>query len=212
MENEDVIRRKMENTRESLTDKLELLEDKLLNSVHQATSAVNETVASVKETMSESVETVKEAVDIPAHVDRHPWLALGGSVLCGYLLGTMFGRERAPRQAAQRAVPLAISNGYREQATQQPPPAKPGWLDALDPEIRHLKGLAVGAALGTIREMLSKEVPPHMAEQLREIIDGVTKKLGGDPVPSSDWAAKPDSASGETEPQSNKFEAAKPRW
>jgi ElaB/YqjD/DUF883 family membrane-anchored ribosome-binding protein len=98
MENEELIRQKMEHTRESLTDKLETLEDKLLSSVHQATSAVTETVASVKETVSESVESVKDAVDIPAHVDRHPWLALGGSVLCGYMLGNMFGGAKESRQ------------------------------------------------------------------------------------------------------------------
>ena len=100
MENEELIRQKMEHTRESLTDKLETLEDKLLSSVHQATSAVTETVASVKETVNDSVESVKDAVDIPAHVDRHPWLAFGGSLLCGYMLGSMFGGARSPRQAA----------------------------------------------------------------------------------------------------------------
>ena len=48
MENEEVIRRQMEHTRESLTDKLETLEDKLLHSVQQATSAVTETVAKIR--------------------------------------------------------------------------------------------------------------------------------------------------------------------
>jgi ElaB/YqjD/DUF883 family membrane-anchored ribosome-binding protein len=217
MENEEVMRRNMEHTRESLTDKLETLENKLLSSVHQATSAVNQTVASVKETMSEGVESVKDAVDIPAHVDRHPWLALGGSVLCGYMLGSMFGGGRAPRQAAA-PLPLrpASSNGSREQATHEPAPAAPpkaGWLDALEPEIRHLKGLALGATLGTLREMLSKEVPPHMAEQLRDIIDAVTKKLGGEPVPSSDWAAlKAATPPPGAERECGEIDTNKPRW
>jgi hypothetical protein len=219
MENEEVIRRKMEHTRESLTDKLETLENKLLSSVHQATSAVNETVASVKETMSDGVESVKDAVDIPAHVDRHPWLAFGGSVLCGYMLGSMFGGARSPRQAAaplQLPLPPASRNGSREQATHEPAtaaPPKAGWLDALEPEIRHLKGLALGATLGTLREMLSKEVPPHMAEQLREIVDAVTKKLGGEPIPSSDWAAlKPATPLPDAEHEAGEFGTNKPRW
>lgn len=199
MENEEVIRRQMDRTRESLTDKLETLEDKFLSSVNQATSAVNETVASVKETMSEGMESVKDVVDVPAHVDRHPWLMLGGSVFCGYMLGSMFGGVTQPSQPAVASPPPpspAGSNGKNEQATQKPATPATSWLDGLEPQIHHLKSLALGTTLGTIREMLTAEVPPHMAGHLREIIDGVTKKLGGEPIPSSDWAKPATSSSG----------------
>ena len=190
MENEELIRHQMENTRESLTDKLETLENKLLGSVQQATSAVNETVASVKETMNEGMESVKDAVDIPAHVDRHPWLALGGAVLGGFMLGNLLSRTLEPRQYRAAALPAPPTNGSgRQQATPETAIAGASWLSALEPEMQHLKGLALGAALGTLREMLTEEVPPHMADQLRDIIDGVTKKLGGDPLPGSDWDA-----------------------
>ena len=47
----------------------------------------------------------------------------------------------------------------------------------------------MGVTLGTVREMLTAEVPAHMAAHLRDIIDGVTKKAGGEPLPSSDWDA-----------------------
>lgn len=188
MENEELIRQKMEHTRESLTDKLETLEDKLLSSVHHATSAVNETVATVKETVSEGVESVKGAVDIQAHVDRHPWLALGGSGLCGFMLGSMLGGAKEARQ--RPAVPLPPLPPSDVGRSQSDASAGTSWLDRLEPEIRHLKGLALGVTLGMVREMLSGQAPPHMAGHVREIIDGVTKKLGGEPVPSSDLALK----------------------
>jgi len=61
-----------------------------------------------------------------------------------------------------------------------------GLFKAVEPEIQHLKGLALGVALGAVREMVARQVPPHLADQLREIIDNVTKKVGGDPVGPSD--------------------------
>ena len=214
MENEEIIRQKMEHTRESLTDKLEILENKLLSSVEQATSAVNETVASVKETVNESVESVKEAIDIPAHVDRHPWVSLGGAVLCAFVLGNLFRREREPPRRRIPPLPPVPPNGNgRQEPVQQPPQARGSWMNVVEPEIHHLKRLALGAALGTVREMLTAEVPPHMAGQLREIIDAATKKLGGDPIPSSDWdAIKRANPSSGTARQGGDLDAGPPCW
>lgn len=189
MENEELIRRKMERTREALTEKLETLEQKVASSV----SAVTETVSDVKEKVYEGVESVKDAVDVKAHVDRHPWLMLGGSILCGYVIGDLLtgAMEKTSRtNFTLTPTPKEIqSNGRHQSDRQEAPPATANWLAPFNAEIRHLKGLAVGAALGTVREMLTAEVPPHMAGQLRDIIDAVTKKAGGEPLPSSDWEA-----------------------
>lgn len=108
MENEEVIRQQMEETRTSLTDKLETLENKVAGTVEEATCAVSETVAvikdtvqdtvatvkdsvhdtvsSVKETMHDGVETVKDWFDLSAHFQEHPCLMFGGSVALGFLL------------------------------------------------------------------------------------------------------------------------------
>jgi hypothetical protein len=179
----------MERTRESLTDKLETLEQKLVDSVQEATTAVADTVTSVKETMNEGVESVKDAVDVKAHVDRHPWLMLGGSIFAGYVLSNLLagGKKSVPAQPESQAMHFPANGRH---STEKPAAAATGsWLGPVAPELEHLKGLALGVALGTVREMLTKEVPPHMAEQLRSIIDGITQKMGGEPVPSSDFAA-----------------------
>src|SRR5438105_8802525 len=111
MENEDVIRDQMEDTRTSLTEKLETLEKKVASTVESATSNVAETVEAVKETVQETVSTVKDTVqdtvctvkstvregvgavkdafDICGHVERHPWVMLGGSIAVGYVLGRL---------------------------------------------------------------------------------------------------------------------------
>jgi ElaB/YqjD/DUF883 family membrane-anchored ribosome-binding protein len=209
MENEEVIRRQMEQTRESLHEKLETLEQKVTNSV----TAVTDTVASVKEKMHEGVESVKDAVDVPAHVERHPWLMLGGSVLCGYVLGNLLSRDRNRAPASQPAEPRMIyGNGRQQPPRQEAAGPSKSWLSAFEPEIRHLKGVALGATLGTFRELLIEQAPPHMADKLREIIDAVTKKAGGEPIPSSDWAATKPATPPNTEPECNEVNAQNPRW
>jgi len=204
----------MEETRESLTEKLETLEDRLLNSVHDASSAVRDAMDTVKETMHEGAETVKEAVDVPGHVRRQPWLMFGGAVLAGYLVGSWLGRDsegRRPREPTPTPAPApkrqATGNGHHNKPTPKPEPAakSPSLLDAVEPEIRHLKGLALGVTLGTVREMIAKQVPPHLADELRGIIDGVTRKVGGEPIPPGDVPF--------TEPsESSSFCAEQPRW
>src|SRR5262245_65948816 len=57
-ESPELIEREMEETRESLTEKVALLEDKVVGQIHAATDTVHGTVESVQDT----VQTVKAAV------------------------------------------------------------------------------------------------------------------------------------------------------
>jgi len=228
---EEEIRQDMEKTRESLTDKLETLENKLIGSVQEASSAVRETVSSVKETMHESVESVKSAVDVPAHVDHHPWVMFGGAVLGGMILGSLINRVKAPAVVPMYYPPppptpiarqTTAGNGHlkssvKQELTSAPvpmptsAPAKPSMLSAVEPEINQLKGLALGMAMGAVRELLSEQVPPQLADQVRNIIDGVTKKIGGEPLSSDELPfTKPASAYAET--HAGQFHIDKPRW
>src|SRR5687768_15493213 len=114
MENEDVIREKMEGTRSSLTEKLETLEKQVVNTVQDATSSVTETVEAVKDTVNtvretvqdtvqDTVNTVKGFFDIPGHVNRHPWAAVGGSVAVGFILGRIFAPPRVEIRRMEEA-------------------------------------------------------------------------------------------------------------
>lgn len=222
MENEELIRLKMEHTRESLTSKLESLEDKVTSSMEKATTAVTDTVASVKETMHEGVESVKSAVDVPAHVDKHPWLMMGGAVLGGFMLGSLL--FRSDRQSASRheekpiappRTPRMHGNGHHAAADNkpaEPAAAESGLLSMMGPEIDKLKALAIGVALGTMREAVISEAPPHLAEQIGGIIDAITEKIGGNPVPSADLPfAKSEAPAGNRGPAPSSFQE-QPRW
>ena len=58
----EVIRDKMEETRNNLSDKLEQLENKVVDSVQNATSAVAETVQNATATVNEAVQSAKDVV------------------------------------------------------------------------------------------------------------------------------------------------------
>jgi ElaB/YqjD/DUF883 family membrane-anchored ribosome-binding protein len=112
----------IEETRASMTEKLELLEERVRETLEETKSAVedivenvkgtvDETVGAVRETvdgakstvedivenvkgtMDETVTTVKQAFDLSYQVDRHPWLMFGGAVLLGSVIGNLARSE-----------------------------------------------------------------------------------------------------------------------
>jgi len=136
MDNEDVIRNQMEDTRTSLSEKLETLEKKVASTVESATSEVAQTVEAVKESVQETVATVKNTVqdtisvvkdsvkgsvdavqgvfDIPGHVQRHPWGIMAGSVALGFFLGSL-GQSR--REEERHETPSPAAGGHTAAST-----------------------------------------------------------------------------------------------
>jgi len=116
-EEPDVIRHQIDQTRESLTEKLETLEGQVKSAVGTVTdtiqtvrttvedtveslkSGVSDTVETVKSSVSDTVDSVKETFDVSGQVERNPWAALGVSfaagVAAGYLTGGVRGLGRA---------------------------------------------------------------------------------------------------------------------
>lgn len=211
MDDQEMIRDQMENTRSALTEKLETLEEKVTTTVQGATEEVAQTVEAVTDTVQETVETMRETVqdtlsavkkgvssvkslfDVPRHVERHPWVAVGGSVAFGYLLGEFLlgrsGRARPPQmatQALQNSGSSAPSQTGVQNAQSQVAAsgsAIEGVLERFKPELAKLKGLAVGALMGTFREMLVQRAGTDLGRSVSEILDSVTEKLGGVVVP-----------------------------
>lgn len=213
MEDEQVIREKMEETRTSLSEKLETLENKVVDTVKEATEAVSDTVGTVKETVEEtvstvkgsvesavgtvkgavtdSVETVKDWLDVSAHVEKHPWLAMTAAVAAGYCLETML-EPRSP-EAPHRETYTSPARPHNGRSHRRPASKASAMLSELRPEINQLKGLALGAVLGVVREMIVQAVPPDMGQHLKEVIDNATKKLGGEPLADDSFRSQPSS-------------------
>jgi hypothetical protein len=200
----------MDQTRKGLAEKIETLEKKVAGTVETVTETVQtveHTVENVKDSIAETVETVsgtvkdtvegtvahvKRLFDLPHHIDRHPWLAMGGSVLVGFLGGRLLiPRSSRPRSLPSRPVPTSYT----------PPPAPPrqesaaperteakraagdGWLHKLGEqfggELDKLKGLAVGTLFGVARDMISQVLPDALKKEVTDVINGFTDKLGG---------------------------------
>jgi len=206
----------MEETRASLSEKLEMLEQQVKETVHDAKSAVNETVDSVKEavhetvgsvkdTVHDTVDTVKDTLDITHQFQRHPWAMLGGSMLLGFLGGKLLERSEPdrPRAGDWPHTPHWSHGPFTgpgpngtgtphpgERAVGNLPDGKEspdgGLLSSLTsqfgPELDKLKGMAVGAALGVVRDIISGSIPEPLKPQMAEVMDNITAKLGGAPV------------------------------
>lgn len=190
----EVIRQQMEETRESLSDKLEVLEQKVLGTVQDTTNtvtqtvesvadAVQSTVASVKEGVQEGVEKVKETFDLSLHVERHPWEMLVGSIAAGFAAGYLL----TPPQACEPGP--AVAQPYKPTEPAQNRPAQPSWLgdlsQQLEPVFSKVKGLAIGAAMDVIGKMVMDAAPPVWRQELPSLIDQVTTALGGKPMHDS---------------------------
>jgi len=180
----EVIRHQMEETRTSLADKLGALESQVRGAVEDAThlvtdtaETVQETVHNVTDTVQDTVHNVAEALDLGKQVDRHPWAMMGGAVAVGFVGGMMLPGPATVAQAAGTAA-ASISGP----ALQNGPASEPGPMhDAL----QALKGLALGALMGVVRDAVVKAIPPDYTSDVTRMVDELTTKLGGKPRPPS---------------------------
>jgi len=190
MENEEqLIREKMERTRESITDKLEVLETRIVGKVEEATAAVTDTATSVKDAIDDTATSVKETFDVGLQVDRHPWLMVGGAVAAGLVAGHLLHSQiraspAAPRLEEARAVPQPMPAPQATSApapppwtSPPPPPSKPSMLSEFEPELVKAKELAIGVGFGILREALTAEMSPALAGYAGEILNNITRKL-----------------------------------
>ena len=213
----EVIRQEMDETRNSLTDKISQLEQQVVETVHEASEgmkqtveAVKETVQSVKESVGETVDSVKDTFSIPRQVQRHPWMmmaaAAGSGFLAGYLLTGPAAKRapsvpvRAPRRPGNGSYKdtSVASSSFGEAPAAAAEPSE-GVLHQLtqtfENEINQLKGLAIGSLAGLVRDLVVGTIPETMRSSVDEVFDNLTTKLGGKPVRGrivpDTWHAKP---------------------
>lgn len=205
----EVIRQQMCETRTALAEKLETLEQHVVGTVNDAQTAVtetvdnvkeavHETVGAIKESVQESVDTVRQAFDLQRQVDSHPWLCVGSSVAFGYLCGRLMGQGPVyVSSPTPYKLAMAQGNGSRDHASMRetaPEPSrksefrteKPSWLHAIadqfSSEIDKVKSLAIGVGVGVVRDMITQSAPPQIRQELCDVMNRVTSKLGGAPI------------------------------
>jgi ElaB/YqjD/DUF883 family membrane-anchored ribosome-binding protein len=194
-QNTDEMRQEIDCTRSDMAEKLEALEDRVIGTVQSAQETVQDSIQMAKDT----VTTVKRNFDIKYQVEQHPWVMVGGCFFVGLAVGSLFPRLRrrsrqAPNRLAGNETPLAGSPRlFAEQRSNEsfdtapPPPPhsmsanRPGFFGQFHEEIDKVKGMAIGYVMGLVRDSIEDSLP-QLASQVDGVMNGVTTKLGGDPI------------------------------
>jgi len=184
----------VEKVRQTVQDTVSGAADTVASMQH----AIQDTVESVKESVRETAETVSETLDVRKQVEKHPWAMMAGATAVGFGVGVLVSRVDVPAAASGAASSEAHSaksvashwsgdhspqwtGPQREQSVSHPQPASQEesvWM----PAVNKLKGLAIGAMFGVLREVLSKSMPDTLRGQVGEVIDDFTTSLGGKPI------------------------------
>jgi len=205
MENEpEVIRQHMDETRTSLSEKLEALESKVAEPVNVTVDAVTETVEHVKESVSAvadsvqgAVESLKETFSLSRQFERNPWMMFGASVAAGFVAGRlmrspgrMMSNLASAGASAAKEVASSATSAAKEVASSAVEAATPSWMSPSDGQsnggpsfvqetMGTLRGLAVGALMGLVRDLAAENLPGEIGKTVADSVDDLTTKLGG---------------------------------
>jgi len=191
-ESPELIEREMEQTRESLTEKVSLLEDKVVGQIHAATdtvqgtvesvqetvhsvkSAVVDTVESVSHTIKDTVQSVasslREGLDVTRQVERYPWGTVGGAAAAGFVTGLVLFRNPRPRASRLPAyTPIAAAAPAVSH--------RPKWLDDL-----------LDTAMGEVKKIAEQALATASASLKQTVQTGIPKLIEG-VVPTAAGAA-----------------------
>ena len=164
------IRHEIEETKASISTKLETLGSELRDTVDDAKSAVQETVHGVRENLS-----------FEHHYRQHPWSFFAGAVGMGCLIGRALVGGRTEPQRSQR-MSNVVDTTMRQKSMSIFESVTGGLTKTFDKEIQSAKKLAIGTALAIVRDIAKQAVPAAAAQRTAEVIDDFTRSLGGEPL------------------------------
>ncbi len=204
----DVIRQQIEETRSSLTEKLETLEAEVKGTVQSAKETVQETISNVKQTVETAKETVKRTFDVRYQVDRHPWAMLGLSAVSGVVAGALLGGRLTPGRRVARG--MSEASGEAPLRTESSPasawsrlthsePGTPGFLDRLagqvGDELEKAKELAITTLAGVVGDVARRSIPA-LGNTVEEMLVRATSQFGAPPPQHGPAHAEPVAATG----------------
>jgi ElaB/YqjD/DUF883 family membrane-anchored ribosome-binding protein len=188
---EDKVVNTVTDTTATVAETVENVKETVTGTVEAVKETVTDTIESVKGTVESTVATVKRTFDLNHQVQERPWLMMAGSCAAGFLAGRLLpGAARsaatwASHRAAEgiRSPRASFSEAAAPRSNGEAKAKGPGWFhqltDQFHEEIEQVKGLALGALFGLVRDWAMQELPAKLAPQVEEMIDNVTTKLGG---------------------------------
>jgi ElaB/YqjD/DUF883 family membrane-anchored ribosome-binding protein len=190
-ESPEVIEQRMQETRDSLTQKVSALESQVVDTLQSATAtvsgmvdqvktAVPETLAGMKDTIGEVRESVaksvRETLDVSHHTRQKPWAMVGGAAAVGFIAGmVLFRRTYTAPAAVGAAYSPPVSSTHTASAPVRSPVKLPRWLDQIvdklgdkvTEEVRKLGELAVASASASLQQTVEKVVPQFLGNHLQ---------------------------------------------
>jgi len=175
-------------TVESVKDTVETVSEKLHETVEGVTETVQEAVEGVKESVQETFQSVAETFNLKMQAERHPWAVFGSAIAVGALGTYLLSGSSRDSGRSQSWFSSSKSPGDQPERPQHQPPAADqsggvgGWLQE---SLGGLKGLALGAMMGVVRDLVSQALPENLKDRVTEEVDRLTKSLGGEPLKGS---------------------------
>jgi len=204
---EQTVEHKVQSTTAAVTDTVESVKEAVQDTVDTVKGTVTVTVDTVRSTVNSTVETVKEAFDVRGYFAEYPWAAFGAAVGVGFAGGVLLaGRSPAgdriadlqsrgePATTTRSAAAPSHNGGHGKRSTAARVAAfSEKSADAahhlagelagkFGDELGKLKGVALGAMFGLVRDWISRSAPAEVGSRVGEVIDDVTRKLGGEPI------------------------------
>jgi len=193
----------MNETRQSLTDKVAALEQQVVGTIHDATSAVHETVSTVKTAFKDTVgavtgsvstvsQGVKDAFDIRSHIRANPWPIIAGAALSGFVTGYV-----SKPQGHRASAAFARSMGHQEKSWAEPRTHTPGggMLDEFTQRIQQeLKSLAENALT-----VLSASLKQSLNSGVQNLVGNVMAATRSNSDDSNDVGQRNGFANGHTQ-------------
>jgi len=187
----------------TVKDTVDAVKETMQETASAVKETVHDTVSTVKESVHETVQSVRETLDLRKQVDEHPWAMMAGAVAVGYVGGKMLF-NMLPERPAEMTTLMSTSpqpepertSGHRgnghggaRKHRKHAEPATSGILGFVtqhfNQELTMLKNMAIGAAGNMVRELLVNAAPEPLADRIKEVVDGLTEKLGGQPMEGS---------------------------
>jgi len=197
------------DTVEAVKDTVESVKESVQDTVESVKESVHDTVESVKETFNLQRHMREHPWVMFAGATA---LGFVGGRLLGRVrsrgtsaydtippfTGGRYGESFTPSAtgpgygaAPSTARSQGQGNGYSQPAaaaatSESSASRRRSWLSGLfnqfGDELNKLKGLAIGAAGGMVRDMLVTAAPQGLSDRLKEVVDNVTTKLGGEHI------------------------------
>jgi hypothetical protein len=182
----ETTREAVTGTVEAVTDTVETVKETVQETVEKVTETVSETVGAVTEQFQETVQSVAETFNLRLQAERHPWLVFGGAVAAGAVGGYLIGglAHGNGDRAASHAQPERHTGGPSVVGTAASAvgSALGGFLGE---QLSNFKGLAIGAMMGVVRDLVKRSLPDNLKEKVADEVDKLTRNLGGEPMQGS---------------------------